>query len=193
MGGETLWLLRGLETRASLALDPSTSGLPFCCRWLLAAAQPEADGSRLACAGIPIRTQIVRPIPFCEHQHFTVSTAPLALQEMYDRLSHLGPPTSSDTSSTGDGSEEVVIHGSHSARTLPTASMHSFHCDVCALCGVQVVIYHRDYRMLGEEPLLTQCPPSRCLQCPLTAWHCVRYRRGPRDVRAALRGRALHV
>ena len=59
-----------------------------------------------------MRTHLVRPIPSCEHQHFTITGAPLAFQELYDRLSRLGPASTE--------SQEVVI-------------------------------FHRDYRMLPDE------------------------------------------
>ena len=84
-------------------------------RWLMHCAGSMGGEALYMLAGIngmvPVRTQVVRPLPDCEHLQNTIKGAPRGLQDAYHRLSELGPADS----------------------------------------GVpEVVIYHRDYRSLGE-------------------------------------------
>lgn len=58
---------------------------------------------------MPTRSQVVRPIPFCEHGDANIRTGPRGILESYARLSGLGP-----------------------------------------MATTEIVIYHRDYRSLGE-------------------------------------------
>lgn len=40
---------------------------------------------------IPLRTQITRPVPYCEHNKANIETSPLGLQQLYHHLLALGP------------------------------------------------------------------------------------------------------
>jgi len=68
----------------------------FGLRWMMHCAGSMGGEALTIISGlegrVQIRTQITRPIPYCEHNTENIKTAPVGLQELYHRLHELGPP-----------------------------------------------------------------------------------------------------
>eukprot|EP00227_Mantoniella_beaufortii_P018278 CAMPEP_0197577002 /NCGR_PEP_ID=MMETSP1326-20131121/1789_1 /TAXON_ID=1155430 /ORGANISM="Genus nov. species nov., Strain RCC2288" /LENGTH=1233 /DNA_ID=CAMNT_0043139993 /DNA_START=914 /DNA_END=4615 /DNA_ORIENTATION=+ len=69
--------------------------VPFGVRWMMHCAGSMGGEALAMISGleghVPLRTQITRPIPYCEHYAENINTAPIGLRQLYTRLHQLGP------------------------------------------------------------------------------------------------------